>query len=365
MKLKDVCLNITDGTHSTVLDSPGGDNYLLSCKNVKFGNILISNNDRRIDDSTLLALRARTKMAVNDVVLSSVGTIGEVALIKRNPNYEFQRSVAILKPDAAKVLPKYLLYFLMSNNGQSIIKEHIKGAAQPCLFLNDIRDIEIPIQDVAVQQHIVNTIGTVDDLIEKKENEFRAKTKLLCLLFDKFESKEIMSFGEAFKAFNGGTFQSKFYVPYSKNKLITIKNVDDNGFNTESVSYISDYKADKKFLLKQGDIVLTMTGNIGRIGIVDENNCYLNQRVLRLECQSKSYLFAYLLKYKNEIIQLGKGTAQLNLSLEDLKQLVVHNSDTEIKQFSKYDCLFDSLLQCKLIIKKAKDLKATLLNKYF
>lgn len=365
MKLKDVCLNITDGTHSTVLDTPNGDNYLLSCKNVKLGHILINSNDRRIDDRTLFALRVRTKMAINDVVLSSVGTIGEVALVRQNPNYEFQRSVAILKPNTSIILPKYLMYFLMSQKGQSIIKGHIKGAAQPCLFLNDIKDIEIPVTDTVVQRHIVNTIGTVDDLIEKKEAEFRTKMQLLCLLFDKYESQEVMCFGNVFKSFNGGTFQSKYYVPYSANKLITIKNVDDNGFNTESVSYISDDNADKKFLLLQGDIVLTMTGNIGRVGIVDENNCYLNQRVLRLDCQSKSYLFAYLIKYKNEIIQLGKGTAQLNLSLEDLKRLQVHNSDSEIKQFSKYDCIFDSLFECKLIIKKAKDLKAILLNKYF
>ena len=161
MKLKDACLNITDGTHSTVLDSPNGNNYLLSCKNVKLGHILISDNDRRIDDRTLLALRARTKMATNDVVLSSVGTIGEVALIKQNPNYEFQRSVAILKPNASIILPGYLMYFLMSKKGQSIIRGHIKGAAQPCLFLNDIKDIEIPLMDTAIQQHIVNTTSSL------------------------------------------------------------------------------------------------------------------------------------------------------------------------------------------------------------
>ena len=212
---------------------------------------------------------------------------------------------------------------------------------------------------------IINTIGTVDDLIEKKEEEFKSKIRLLSLLFDKYESGKNVSFGEAFITFNGGTFQSKFYVPYSTNKLITIKNVDDSGFNTDSVSYISDDKADKKYLLNMGDIVLTMTGNIGRTGIVDEDNCFLNQRVLKLDCSSKSYLLGYLLKYKSDIIQLGKGTAQLNLSLEDLKQLQVHNSKEEIMLFKKYDSIFSSLLNCKLVIKKAKDLKANLLIKYF
>ena len=108
-----------------------------------------------------------------------------------------------------------------------------------------------------------------------------------------------------------------------------------------------------------------MTGNIGRTGIVDEDNCYLNQRVLKLECMSKSYLLAYLIKYKNEIIQLGKGTAQLNLSLEDLKNVKVKNSISEIYKFQKYDPVFNSLINIKLLIKKAREIKRFLLSKYF
>ena len=168
-----------------------------------------------------------------------------------------------------------------------------------------------------------------------------------------------------FKSYNGGIFQSKHYVPLSKKKLITIKNVDDKGFNTESVSFLDDEHADNRFLLEIGDVILTMTGNIGRSGVVDEKNCYLNQRVLKLKCKSKSYLLAYLLKYKNEIIQLGKGTAQLNLSLEDLKQLVVKNSIEEIMAFKRYDSIFNSLLNIKLTIRKTKEIKTLLLQKYF
>lgn len=108
-----------------------------------------------------------------------------------------------------------------------------------------------------------------------------------------------------------------------------------------------------------------MTGNIGRTGIVDEANCYLNQRVLKLDCISKSYLLAYLIKYKKEIMQLGKGTAQLNLSLEDLKHLKVKNSISEINEFQKYDPIFNSLINTKLLIKKASEIKHFLLSKYF
>ncbi|MDC8900126.1 restriction endonuclease subunit S [Metamycoplasma hyosynoviae] len=208
-------------------------------------------------------------------------------------------------------------------------------------------------------------MGTIDDLIEKKQVEFNQKVKYLLLLFDKFETKNVSIFDNVFKTFSGGIFENKYYVDSSKHKLITIKNVDDDGFNTKNVSYLSKEKANKKYLLSIGEMVLTMTGNIGRTGIVDEDECYLNQRLLKLSSQSSSYLFAYLQKYKKEIIQLGKGTAQLNLSLDDLKKLKVFNSYEEIVAFKKYDWIYNSLLNCKLVIKKAKQIKKILLSKYF
>ena len=202
-------------------------------------------------------------------------------------------------------------------------------------------------------------------MIEQTKNEIILIKKLLVRLLDKYETKSLISFGNIFETVNGGTFQSKYYVEKSKNKLITIKNVDDNGFNTNFVSYLDDVHADKKYLLNEGDIVLTMTGNIGRTGIVDENNCYLNQRVLKIRSLSNSYLLAYLAKYKNEIILLGKGTAQQNLSLDDLKGLIIFNNEQEIKEFKKYDVIFESIVNRKLILKKLIKIKSLLLLKYF
>ena len=202
-------------------------------------------------------------------------------------------------------------------------------------------------------------------MIEKLNIKAQKVEEYSLYLFDKYQSTNNSYFKNVFTSFNGGTFKSKDYVPYSLNKLITIKNVDDAGFNTSSVSYLDDNYTESKYKLNVGDILLTMTGNIGRSGIVDENNCYLNQRVLKIVSKSKLYLYDYLIKNKRKIITLGKGTAQLNLSLEDLNELVVNNSVEEINKFSKYDYLFDYILNIKLQIKKFKKIKSKLLEKYF
>ena len=158
MLLSKFTSNITDGVHNTVLDDKNGSFYLLSCKNIKNGNVIISNNERKINHETFMALRKRSKLEKNDVLITTVGTIGETAIIKEdNPNYDFQRSVGIIKCNNL-LMPKYLLYFLQSNTGQNQIKSLIKGAVQSCLFLSDIGNIEINYVNLSYQQHIVDIV---------------------------------------------------------------------------------------------------------------------------------------------------------------------------------------------------------------
>ena len=106
--LSDVTINITDGVHNTVTDTPNGEYLLLSCKNIKGGKLSISKDERRIDKATFDKLRKRTKLDKGDILLSSVGTIGEILFLNSNPtNIEFQRSVAIIKADNNKISPEY------------------------------------------------------------------------------------------------------------------------------------------------------------------------------------------------------------------------------------------------------------------
>lgn len=134
---RDVCCNITDGVHNTVKDDAQGNYYLLSCKNIKGGKISISDNERRIDKVTFDKLRRRTKLQKGDILLSSVGTIGEMVLLNEEPsNFEFQRSVAIIKPNL-DLISSHFLYYSMRNRRESIIHS-AHGAVQQCLFITDV-----------------------------------------------------------------------------------------------------------------------------------------------------------------------------------------------------------------------------------
>lgn len=165
VKLGDVCTQITDGVHNTVRDNSNGDCFLLSCKNLKNGQIVIGENERKIDLDTLQNLRKRTKTAKGDVLLSSVGTIGETAIIKENnPKYEFQRSVAIFKPNKTYITSEFLFYCL--NNNKALLQHNAEGAVQQCLFINPLKEFMIHLPPLEVQKKIAGVLGALDDKIE-------------------------------------------------------------------------------------------------------------------------------------------------------------------------------------------------------
>ena len=139
--LGEVCKNITDGVHNTVDDDINGDYLLLSCKNIKGGRISIGENERRIDFETFKKLRKRTQLKKGDILMSSVGTIGELVLLNEEPtNYEFQRSVAIIRADKDIVSPSFLFFSLKSQ--KDMIEQTAHGAVQRCLFISDIANLK-------------------------------------------------------------------------------------------------------------------------------------------------------------------------------------------------------------------------------
>ena len=67
------------------------------------------------------------------------------------------------KVNSQIVLSKYLYYYLSTIG----LSRYSEGAAVPSLTTKTLYEIDISLHDKPTQQHIVNTIGTVDDLIEK------------------------------------------------------------------------------------------------------------------------------------------------------------------------------------------------------
>jgi type I restriction enzyme S subunit len=127
---------------------------------------------------------------------------------------------------------------------------------------------------------------------------------------------------------NGYMFRSETYTLTADYKVITIANVQDGHMISESCNTVStppiDIQPHQELLI--GDILISMTGNVGRVCRVSEQKCLLNQRVGKLEPRTvtSDFLFALLRQpaFMASMIGAAKGGAQPNLSASDINEHV-------------------------------------------
>lgn len=148
--------------------------------------------------------------------------------------------------------------------------------------------------------------------------------------------------GEICEIINGFAFKSENYV--SKGiRIIRITNVK-NGFleDLQPVYYPFENEEIKNFMLKTDDILISLTGNVGRVAKVSSDflPAVLNQRVACLRLKQKiaydiniAYIFYALNNYEFEkvCIKAAKGVAQKNLSTDWLKNycIAIPNIDNQ------------------------------------
>lgn len=188
--LGEIASNVTDGVHNSVKDDASSSYYLLSCKNIKGGKLTIDNKERTISEDTFKQLRKRTKLAKGDILLSSVGTIGEVMLLNENPtNYEFQRSVAIVKPKDGISSSEFIYETFVVRNVE--LRHLAHGAVQQCIFLSDLVNFNVLIPPYSIIEIFTNKSKSLFEKISLNYEENQRLATLRDTLLPKLMSGEI------------------------------------------------------------------------------------------------------------------------------------------------------------------------------
>lgn len=143
---------------------------------------------------------------------------------------------------------------------------------------------------------------------------------------------EYKKLGEVCDVINGYAFKSSKYTSQGT-RIIRITNVQKGYVVDNDPKFYSDedFKDLFQYSLFEGDLVMSLTGNVGRVGILQKNMlpAALNQRVACLRVKSKkmqlNYLFHLLNSnlFENAAIQSARGIAQLNMSTEWLKNYII------------------------------------------
>ena len=252
----------------------------------------------------------------------------------------------------------FLYYKLNSIN----FAPYITGSAQPKLNKENLLNIELYVPSKEYQDKIAKVLTLLDKKIQtnnqiNQELEAMAKT-LYDYWFVQFDFPDqngkpykssggkmvynhdlkreipegwgVTKLNEVVDLISGYPFSSNDYVTSGKYKLYTIKNVQD-GYTVDKVDNYLDFlpsNMSHECQLRRGDLIMSLTGNVGRVGMVYEDDVLLNQRVLKLNPINKthkSFIYSFFRSdvTKAHLENMSTGTSQKNLSPIDIGNMMI------------------------------------------
>mgnify|MGYP000423692756 CR=1 FL=1 len=334
--IKTICKGIYDGPHATPPESSSGAVF-LGIPNFINGQLDLS-NIRYISEQDLPKWTKRVTPQPNDIVFSYEATLNLYAIIPKGFWGCLGRRMALIRVDERKADYKFLYYYFYSTAWRSVIQEHtVTGATVDRIPLVSFPDFLVELPDLPTQRRIASILSAYDDLIENNRRQIKlleeAAQRLyrewfVELRFPGHESVKVVdgvpegwmkgTVDNIVKLLSGYPFKSSEYVSSGKYRLITIKNVKDGEFSPDNVDYIDQLpdKVPSHCILTEGDILLSLTGNIGRVCIVNGYNYLLNQRVAKLQTLHPAYAYCMFRSKEmlNKMTALSNGVAQQNLS---------------------------------------------------
>ena len=172
-------------------------------------------------------------------------------------------------------------------------------------------------------------IATQNKIIEDLKKLKYAISKYLFERKDLFENKIKLSKVAELK--NGYAFQSSKYNALGKWKILTIANVAGERYvKTNECNSIIEipYDIQKHQKLEANDILISLTGNVGRVSLCTEGFFLLNQRVGLLQLkvsEDREYIYQALSshKFENSMIACAQGAAQMNIGKGDVENYIL------------------------------------------
>lgn len=274
VSLGEVTEFIKDGTHGSPIRSEKGV-PVLSATNIKDGLLNLA-TDRYTTNEEYADFSRRLPLAIDDVLLTIVGSIGRTAIVTNLVPLVFQRSVAILRPKKDQLDSRYLYHAIQDASFQAQLDKASNKSAQAGVYLGKLGEIQISLPSMIEQRRIAAILDKTD-VIQKKRSEALglADEFLRSVFLDIFggllsaPTDQWRSLGDCtdFIDYRGKTPEKSD----GGIRLITAKNVRDGVINIEPAEFISETTYSwwmSRGYPQSGDILFTTEAPLGNIAVL-------------------------------------------------------------------------------------------------
>lgn len=326
-KLKDCCISIADGDHQPPPKSENGVPF-VTIANID-GNNFDFSNTMFAPETYYNSLDGKRKAQIGDVLYSVVGSFGIPVLIKEAKKFVFQRHIAILRCNKDVLLPEYLYYTMLTRDFYMKADTVALGAAQRTISLTSLRNLEINVPPLELQERIVDKVRPYDDLIENNRRQIKLleeaaerlyKEWFVDLRFPGWETTPITdgvpegwkkyTFAEMVDIMSGGTPKTSVPKYYEGNiPFYSPKDSDGSFFAFDTQTHISQEGLDScnSRYYSAGTVIITARGTVGKTTILAKPMA-MNQSCYALKCDTLNAPY-YLFFSLNQEVALLKGMA--------------------------------------------------------
>ena len=316
--------------------------------------------------------RAQRVIDNNDILFQCVRPYQKNNYIHRILNTSNQQWVASTGYAQIRTteLPNYIYHLLNTDEFNRKVMVRCTGSSYPAINSEDLATIHLYYTPDKKEQLKISRlldlldkrIATQNKIIEDLKKLKSAISKHLFARKDLLETTICLSNIATLK--NGYAFQSGKYNALGKWKILTITNVPGERYiNDEDCNCIINLPNDIQDhqVLKEGDILISLTGNVGRVSLCKNGNYLLNQRVGLLQLAknvNQEFLYQILSsqRFENSMIACGQGAAQMNIGKGDVENYVLPYSSNgnnilfAAKILHSYDeCIINELRRLTLL----------------
>ena len=247
------------------------------------------------------------------------------------------------KISADGLTTEYLRYFIQSK--YTLLNTQKKGTGTPHLNVQILKESKLFVPPLLEQERIVARIEELFSELDKAVETLKTTKQQLsvyrqAVLKEAFEGDYPKTpLKNISKAMSGYAFKSKKYIADGQYVVVKIGNVKQFKFDfSRDLTKTNEIDGDilKKYLLKKGDCLITLTGSRGKRDygfvsmITNQNNYLLNQRVAALRFNLDKALpefYQYYLSsfdYRNQFFSYETGNVgQGNVGIKALTDPIV------------------------------------------
>ncbi|WP_273712963.1 restriction endonuclease subunit S [Leuconostoc mesenteroides] len=360
--------------------------------NVKNGKLVLD-EVKYIDDSDFSKLN-RSKLYKNDILLTYVGTVGELAIVPEDNKYYLAPNVARIRLQD-HVNSIFVCQMMNDSNFYNrIISPLIATSSQPALSMENVRKFQLLMPDYQEQEKIGSFFKQLDDtialhqrmldLLKEQKKGFLQKmfpkngAKVPELRFsgfaDDWEERKLSDIANH----RGGTAIEKYFDKDGVYKVISIGSYGLNSqYVDQNIRAISNEITDGR-VVNSGELTMVLndkTANgtiIGRSLLVEKDNEYvINQRTEIISPKEKfDSNFAYTIlngPFREKVKRIVQGGTQIYVNYPAVSNLNLElpKIEEQRKISSFFKQLDDTIALHQRMLDLLKEQKKGFLQKMF